>query len=104
MNVAIKFALQSAVQHKAVCQVKLRTEPNPRHVHPHGLMLSAQGKHYLICWQDDGHSKTGNFPNFRTLPIDDVTALEITDDQFSVQEKFNADHKMYRNWQFVVTK
>lgn len=104
MNVAIKFALQSAVQHKAVCQVKLKSEPAPRHVHPHGLMLSPIGKHYLICWQDEGHSKTGNFPNFRTLPIDDISMLEITEDEFSVQGGFNPDHKMYKNWQFKVEK
>ncbi|MBX7242320.1 MAG: WYL domain-containing protein [Bacteroidia bacterium] len=100
MNIAIKQALQSAVSHKAVCQVKLKKEPGSRHLHPYGLLKNPGGKHMLICWQDSGHSKSGKMPNFRTLPVDEVAALEITDQNFDFSEKFNPSHKMYKGWEF----
>ena len=100
MNIAIKQALQSAVNHKAVCQVRLKKESNTRHLHPYGLLVNPSGKHMLICWQDGGHSQSGKLPNFRTLPIEDVSALEITDQNFASSEKFNPAHKMYKGWEF----
>lgn len=104
LNKAIKNALKAAVEHQAVCQVKIKSEGKTRNVHPYGLLQNAKGKYILVCWQEAGHSQSGKLPNFRNLPIDDVASLEITDGEFATAQQFNPTHKMYKNWEFKLAK
>ncbi len=104
MKAVMKNVLQAAVTHQAVCSVKLRHEPSTRRLHPYGLLQNPGGKHMLICWQEEGHSASQKLPNFRTLPIDEVSSLEITTDSFEIHQKFNPTSKMYKGWEFHLKK
>ncbi|MFN0203067.1 MAG: WYL domain-containing protein, partial [Bacteroidia bacterium] len=103
MNKAIRYALASAVLHHSVCKVKISTEPQTRNIHPYGLCVNKDGDFHLVCWQEGGHSASGELPNFRTIPMEEVESLEITTETFDVSEHFYPDHKMYHSWEFHVS-
>ena len=94
--------LWEAVQKKKVCNVRLRTELVPRTIHPYGVCQTSRKKMIVVCWQIAGLTQAKNLPGYRSLTLEEISTVEVTDETFSTQTNFNPADPLYKTWAFHV--
>jgi hypothetical protein len=91
-----------ACQQKKVCKIKFRDEFFVRIVHPYGICQTRQNKIVIVCWQVDGPGKGGNIPSYRNMLLENCEGVEILDETFEVQQNFNPEDSIYKDWVFHI--
>lgn len=98
------FAQQvwEASERRRICSIKLKNEPSPRIIHPHGICQSPTGTVVLVSFQVSGYSKGGKLPGYRNLPILECAKFKILDTHFIKRHDFNPDDTQYGEWVFHI--
>ena len=70
-----------------------------RLVEPYGVFLTQQNHVMYCCYQLGGYTGSGNLPNWRNVPVSEVTSVEISSRTFRKQASFNPHNKdVYYQW------
>ena len=94
--------LFEAAQERKCCRLKFTGEPLERVIHPYGICRTSHNKIVIVCWQILGFSGKRNEPGFKNLILQNCERVEILEERFRVQEKFNPDDALYKEWVFHI--
>jgi hypothetical protein len=64
-----------------------------RLVYPHALGELTNNRLTLSAYQVGGFSQSGNLPQWRSFPLENISNIQINDDHFEIAEGYNPNWK-----------
>lgn len=87
-----------AMQDVCICLLKDNAD-RPRIVEPYGIFITKKQRPMYCCYQLGGYSEKNDIPNWRNVPVDQISTVEITTRSFRIRKEFNPGNKnVYFQW------
>jgi hypothetical protein len=94
--------LYEAAHQRKVCQLQFKGEPEARTIHPYGICKTTNNRIIIVCLQTDGYSESKKLPSYKNLPLKNCEDVEVLDMRFIMQNNFDPDDPLYKEWVFHI--
>ncbi len=92
LETAIKERKKVSLMYKGVLRI----------IEPYLVGINTKGNESLRAYQIGGYSSSGNLPAWRLFLFEDIEDIEVLDDHFEINDKYNHNDRGMRSILFRV--